>query len=291
MVIESINVKNYRSILDETISCEDLNVLVGANGSGKSSFLQALALFYSGSPKLEVEDFYDCDSNCEIIITIKFKDLSPDANNLFAIYIQDGKLTVERVLKWEDGRPIAKYHGATLQNPNFQPIRNGLEVKDRGKTAKKAYDAIRSQPDYNTLPAWTKIGDVQEKLKKWEADNRDRCTRQRDDGQFFGFSEVAQGYLGRFTRFLLIPAVRDAAVDTAERRGSVLTDLMDLVVRSVLAEGVAVKKLREDTQQKYEEIMDPAKLTELNTLKNQLTATLKTYVPDAMVELSWCGCQ
>jgi len=287
MVIESVNVKNYRSILDETINCEDLTVLVGANGSGKSSFLQALSLFYGGSPKLEVEDFYNCDTSCEIIITIKFKDLSPDANKLFSIYVQDGKLTVERVLKWEDGKIIANYHGATLQNSDFQTIRSGLELKDRGKTARAAYDAIRLQPDYNALPAWTKIGDVQEKLRKWEADNPDSCTRQRDDGQFFGFTEVAQGYLGRFTRFLLIPAVRDAAIDTAERRGSVLTDLMDLVVRSVLAERDAVKKLREDTQQKYQEIMDPTRLTELETLESQLTATLKTYVPDATVELSW----
>jgi putative ATP-dependent endonuclease of OLD family len=98
---------------------------------------------------------------------------------------------------------------------------------------------------------------------------------------------VGQGYLGRFTRFLFIPAVRDASDDAAEGRGSVLTDLMDMVVRSVVANKEVVKKLREDTQQKYEEIMRPENLPELQGLSGQLSTTLRTFVPDASVDLRW----
>ena len=50
MIIESIHIKNYRSILDEKINCEELTALVGANGTGKSSFLRAIGLFYNTSP-------------------------------------------------------------------------------------------------------------------------------------------------------------------------------------------------------------------------------------------------
>ena len=124
-------------------------------------------------------------------------------------------------------------------------------------------------------------------LNHWEADNLDKCVRERDDGQFFGFKEVAQGYLGRYTRLLFVPAVRDASDDAAEGRGSVMTDLMDLVVRSVIASKEAVQKLREETQRQYEEIMDPANLTELGTLAERMTATLRTFVPDASVDLRW----
>lgn len=53
MIIQSVNVKNFRSILDETLYCEGLTALVGPNGSGKSSFLKALELFYSPTPKIE----------------------------------------------------------------------------------------------------------------------------------------------------------------------------------------------------------------------------------------------
>lgn len=287
MIIEAVHVKNFRSILDESLRCENLTALVGPNGSGKSAFLQALNLFYSTSPKVDLEDFYNRDPANEISIRVTFKDLSSEAKELFSIYIQDGKLTVERVFRMDNGKITEKYHGSTLQNDAFRPIRDGLAIKDRGKTAKEAYEAVRSMPDYSSLPPWTTLGDAPENLKKWEGDHPDKCTRQKDDGQFFGFKEVGQGYLGRFTKYLLIPAVREASDDSAEGRGSVLTALMDLVVRSVLANKEAVIKLREETQRQYQEIMDPAKLAELTALEKQLTDTLKAFVPDAGVSLLW----
>jgi predicted ATP-dependent endonuclease of OLD family len=287
MIIESVQAKGFRSILDETLVCDSLTALVGANGTGKSSFLKTIDLFYNSSPRVEVEDFYNGDTSSEIVISITFKDLSQDAKDLFAIYLQGDKLTVERVFQWDGSKTGWKYHGATLQCLDFQPIREGLQIKDRGKTAKAAYESVKANPQYSALPAWTTLSNVENDLKQWESANPSLCVRQRDDGQFFGFKEVAQGYLGRFTRFLFIPAVRDASDDTSEGRGSVLTSLMDLVVRSVIANKEELLKLKEDTQKKYQEILDPSQLAELTTLQDQLTNTLKTFVPDAGVQLNW----
>ncbi|MEE9225742.1 MAG: ATP-dependent endonuclease [Bacteroidota bacterium] len=287
MVIESVRVKGFRSVLDENLVCDSLTALVGANGTGKSSILKALDLFYNPSPRLDVEDFYNEDTSNEVVVAITFKDLSQEAKDLFSIYLQGGKLTVERVFQWDGSKVSWKYHGATLQCPHFQLIRDGLQVKDRGKTARAAYDAVRTNQQYSTLPAWSNLQSVETDLKQWEAQNLQLCVRQRDDGQFFGFKEVAQGYLGRFTRFLFIPAVRDATDDTSEGRGSVLTSLMDLVVRSAIADKEELLKLKDDTQKRYQEILDPSQLTELTSLQHQLTSTLKTFVPDAKVELKW----
>lgn len=287
MIIESVHAKNFRSVLDEALQCENLTALVGANGAGKSTFLRALEVFYGIAPKIDIEDFYNRETSNEIVIGVTFKNLSNEAKELFSSYVQGEKLTVERVFSWQDGNVTAKYHGSSLQNPEFQPVREGLAVKDRGATAKQAYNTLRAKPDYAGLPTWSTIPAVEPSLNQWEAANPGKCTRQRDDGQFFGFGEVGQGYLGKFTRFLFIPAVRDAAGDAAEGRGSVLSDLMDLVVRSVLANKDAVKKLKEDTQRQYEEILDPSKLTELTDLSDQMTKTLKLFVPDAGVELLW----
>ena len=201
--------------------------------------------------------------------------------------MQGDKLTVERVCKFDGGKPTATYHGASLQNPEFKGIRDGLSVKDRGKTARTEYDAIRARSEYGDLPIWSNITAIEPALTKWEADHSGVCKRQRDDGRFFGFTEVGRGYLGRFTRFLFIPAVRDASDDAIEGRGSVLTDLMDMVVRSVVANKEAFKKLREETQHKYEEIMRPENLEELNGLAGQLSKTLQSFVPNASVELRW----
>lgn len=287
MIIESIHVKNFRPILDEILVCDELTALVGPNGCGKSAFLQALDLFYNPSPKVDAEDFYNSDTTEEIVIRITFTNLSKEANVLFSKYSQGGKLTVERVFKCDNGKFFASYHGASLKNLEFQKIREGIAVKDRGATAKPEYEAVCAKREYVDLPAWSSLGAVEPALTKWEGDHPDKCTRERDDGNFFGFTQVSQGYLAQFTRFLFIPAVHDASDDAAEGRGSVLTDLMDMVVRSVVANKEVVKKLREDTQQKYEEIMRPENLPELQGLSGQLSLTLQTFVPDASVDLRW----
>jgi hypothetical protein len=283
-----MRVQNFRSIQDEMLDCDDLTALVGPNSCGKSTFLRALALFYSTSPKLDVDDFYNSDTSTDVVIGVTFDRLPTEAADIFSSYLQGVTLTVERVLKWDNGKILATYHGAALQNTNFQAIRDGLAVKDRGATAKRAYDAVRGVAEYAGLPAWPKqLGTVESILRDWESENPEKCARLRDDGRFFGFNEVGQGYLGRFTRFLFIPAVRDASDDAAEGRGSVLTELMDMVVRNVLANKEAVLRFREETQQKYGEIMDPESLIELQDLSGELSKTLKTFVPNSAVDLRW----
>lgn len=289
MILESIRVKNFRSILDETLHFENLTALVGSNCAGKSSFLRGLNLFYEPSPRIEIDDFYNRDTTVEIIITITFRDLPPEAQEQFFGYIQGYKLSVERVFVWDDGKVAWKYYGATLQNPAFQKIRDALAIKDRGKSAKDSYEKIQSQLDYSSLPSWTNLGSVLENLKEWEANHPDHCLRIRDDGQFFGYKGVAQGYLGRFTRFLFIPAVRDASDDGSEGRGSVLTELMDLIVRNALSDNDKLQNFKKEIQEQYSEIIDPMSQAELNSLADKMTDTLKSFVPDSVdrVDLKW----
>lgn len=283
MIIKSIRVRNFRSIKDETLPCEELTVLVGPNGSGKSSFLRALEMFYTVSARYAVQDFYAEDTSQPILITVTFTDLTDEEKELFQIHLEGGELTVEKDMKWPPSRESQKYYGTRLQNPEFDTFRSASSAKER----KEAYEALIASGKYPVLPKWTKQDDATEALKKWEDSNPDRCSRQRDEGQFFGFKEVGKHRLERFTQFRLVPAVRDAAEDAAEGRGTVISDIMDLVVRSVLAEREEVKKLREDTQQRYEEIVNPANIPQLQTLASDLTDTLKTYVVDARIDLRW----
>jgi predicted ATP-dependent endonuclease of OLD family len=62
---------------------------------------------------------------------------------------------------------------------------------------------------------------------------------------------------------------------------------MDLVVRNTLASRKDFVELKEHTQKKFREIMDPVKLTELTELQNQLSGTLRFYAPEATVSLEW----
>ncbi len=287
MILHSIDVRNFRSILKESMLFDSVTSLVGANGTGKSSFLHAINLFYQRTPKVDNYDFYNGETQNELSVAITFKSLTAEAKALFSAYLQDEDLTVERVFIQKEGKIQHKYHGASLQNDDFKAVRTALDLKDRGKTAKEAYEALRSRTEYTNLPAWTTLTQAPETLRAWEASNPNKCSRRRDDGQFFGFEEVAQGYLGKFTNFLFIPAVREASDDASEGKNSVFTSLMDLVVRSILARKEELRVLKERTQNEYEKILDPANLKELEMLAEKITVTLKTYVPTASVEMEW----
>lgn len=283
MIIESVRVRNFRSILDATVNCDSITVLVGRNGAGKSSFLRALDLFYTLNPRIDEEDFYNRDADQEIVISITFKDLSSEAQEKFSAYAQGDTLTVDRVFKLKENRLATAYHGSRLQNPQFNTIRMAGTAKDK----KELYESLRKDSSYSSLPPWRNQVDSQAALDDWEVENSDKCERLRDDGQFFGFKEVGQGFMGKYSKYLFIPAVRDASDDATEGRGSVFAELMDLVVRSVLANKDNVQKFKKEIKEKYKAVFDVKKHSELENLAQTMTQTLATYVPEAAVAINW----
>jgi predicted ATP-dependent endonuclease of OLD family len=282
MIVKALHVKNFRSILDQRIDCDNLTVLVGRNGTGKSSFLRAMEMFYDPKAAVTADDFYAEDTAKEIEIAVTFTDLGPDEKSLFAPYLDGNDLTVVRIFPLS-GKKSGTYHGMRLQNVDFTPSRDAGGKRD----ILAKYKELREQGTYSTLPVVKNADDALEAMKQWETTNPGSCTKQRDDGQFFGFTEVGNGYLGRHTRFIHIPAVRDASDDATEGKGSCVTEIMDLVVRRTLASRKDFVALKDDTQKKYREIMDPAKLTELSGLQTQLSDTLRYYAPEANVSMEW----
>ncbi len=283
MIIKALRVQNLCCLHDVVLECEPLTALVGPNGCGKSSFLRAIALFFALNPRFAQEDFYDTDTSQDIQITVTFTDLSEKAKEKFASYLDGSDLSITRVLSLAGGKPSAKFYGTRLQNTGFASIREASNATE----ARKKYNELRQDARYGGLPAAASREAVLNALKDWEQAHLEQCTRQRDDGQFFGFTEVAQGYLGRFVRFISIPAVRDASEEAAEGKGSAITALMDLMVRSALASRVELVQFKEEMKKRYEEITRPGNLTEIRQLEDKLTATLKTYVPEAGVKLAW----
>ncbi len=287
MIVHKVSVQNFRSIENEILFCSELTALVGRNGSGKSSFLRALELFYSLSPKVDSEDFYNRDITREIVISVTYKSLNGEALSLFEKYVENNELTVERVFSLKDGKFSSSYHGSSLQNDKCSEVREALLLTDSGKTAKEKYAQLKAGPEFSSLVHATTKAAISESLKNWERANPAKCSRSRDDGQFFGFKSVASGYLGRFTKFLFIPAIRDASQDAADGASSPIAELMNLVVRSVLAGKTELADLKRTTQTQFGELMDPSKLSELSVLAGGMTHTLQSFVPDASIEMSW----
>lgn len=281
MIIKSINVKNFRSILDETLIFDSLTALVGANGSGKSSFLHSLELFQNPQPKIDSDDFYNKNTDNEIVFTITFSNLSDDAKTQFSKYIQSDELTVERIFKLVDDKIVTFYHGSTLQNPDFVKIR----AYTNATTAKPEYENLKQK--YTEFPSWDSYEKVKSRLSEWEENHIGECKRIRDDGQFFGYKEVGSGHLDKYIKLLYIPAVRDASLDATEGKNSVLTVLLDLVIRNELMKKEDVQTFQKEFKERYEKILNTENLKEISKLSESLTETLNSYVSGAKINLSW----
>src|SRR5437588_9286152 len=141
MLLKCVRVRNFRSLRDVTLLCEPLTALVGPNGSGKSGFLRALDIFYTVNPSIDVEDFYNCDTNQPIEITLTFTNLEPEAQERFGTYLCGEELTVTRVISPVDGKPSARYHGSRRQSPAFRTIRDQARAADK----KAAYEKLGTE--------------------------------------------------------------------------------------------------------------------------------------------------
>ncbi|MCQ3809626.1 MAG: ATP-dependent endonuclease [Acidimicrobiia bacterium] len=283
MRIRHLRVKNFRSILDAELSVRDLTALVGRNGTGKSAFLGALELFYERSAPLTEADFHGEDASQDIEIEISYGGLNSVERDKFAPYLEGETLTVVGVFCLISGKKSASFHGTSLQNAAFASIRRIDGKRDRVAE----YDRLRQQPGYATLPTAKSADAAEAAMKDWELEHPDGCERIRDDGQFFGWSNVGTGRLRPHTQFIRIPAVRDAGEDAADQRGSPITEIMNLVVRSALAAHPKLNDLKERTRSEFTQIMDGDAWPKLEALQGELTDALQSFVPESAVDLRW----
>ncbi len=281
MKLKSVHVKHFRCIRDQTLNCEDLTILVGPNGSGKSSFLRALDLFYSTSPSYAQDDFYGRDTDTPITITVTFSELDDDELELYKRYVHNNELSITRKLEWPPRRGSAKYHGLHKCNPDFDGFRRAS-----GSDLRREYNALR-QGKYRELPPYSNKDAAEGALKDWEDRNPDRCEIREDDGQFFGYTAVGKWVLEKGTRFFLVPAVRDAALDAREGKGSPFSEIMDIVVRSTLKDAPSWQDLQNLVREEYRKVIGPIREEKLEQIKSELMEILQTYVPSGSVEIDW----
>jgi len=282
MLIDSVTIRNFRSIREEVLNCQDMTVLVGSNGTGKSSFLRALDLFYTAGARPKEDDYTHGNIEAPIEISVSYKDFSAAEVERFSSYIHHNNLIVKRMFHCGGGKDTGKYFGMTLQHPDFKEIRNAPSKSE----FIKAYKLIS---DKFGLEAVRSADAADDQMTRWEQENSGECELVEDAGQFLGFENVGAGSLSRWTKFLFIPAVRDASLDAVEGKGSPISQLMDWIVRSSLQQREDIKEFREEAEKRYKELTDPTKIPELNRLGTAITSTLKDYYSGVDVKLQWQG--
>ena len=188
MRIEKVHIQNLRAAKDLEVSLDAVTALVGANGSGKSTILLALRVFF-GEAAVSVGDYHNENTAEDIAITATFGGLGPAACAQFSGYVgDDGRLKVSCIVHWDGSRAVRTLHGYAPRNPDFAAVLS----ETREAVAKPLYEALAARPDYAGLPLpWPGIQEAAEALRKWEDGHPDQCRRMLDGGQFFGLHMIA----------------------------------------------------------------------------------------------------
>lgn len=284
MKIKSIHVKNFRCLQDVVLPCDNLTILVGRNGVGKSCLLTALNLFYKTDIRVDKQDYYNEDTSNPISITVRFSDLTELERKLFRPYLEGDELSIEKVMTYDPSKPIQKYYGARYQNPEFEAFRKAV-----GQDLRREYNRLKEKKEYSQFPSYQNKDLAQKVLEEWELSNKGECKQFRDDGQFFGFQNVGKHRMEKYTKFIHIPAVQEASEESMEgaRRGSLFEEIMGIVVKGTLAANKELVQLQIDAEKKYRELINPAENKDLIDLEKELTETLNYYVSDSKVNIQW----
>ncbi|MDD5451338.1 MAG: AAA family ATPase [Desulfovibrionales bacterium] len=277
MIIQRIEATNFRSLRSVDISSSNLLAILGRNGAGKSSVLYALDVFYNTAAQITEYDYFDKDTASDITIRVTYGDFKQDEREEFSSYITAGRLIVTKVIN-SGG---ARYYSASRQLPEFAEIR---------KLA-----ATPKRKEFNDLVSSNKYADLNQKANSAQAVEDAMATFESAhpeflqvfprETQFFGPRNIGGGKLDKYTKFVLVPAVRDASSE-AERRGVILQLIDVLVMRSVNARP-DVRELNAEFERRVKEVYSANNLTELRSLGSLITQVLKRYAPGAELDLTF----
>jgi hypothetical protein len=103
--------------------------------------------------------------------------------------------------------------------------------------------------------------------------------------QFLGPRNIGGGKLDKFTKFVLIPAVRNAASEN-EKKGAIL-QLIDVLVMRNVNKRPDVQKLNEEFEKRIKQVYSQENLQELGHLAAMITQLLAQYAPGAELDLAF----
>jgi len=137
MKLESVSLRNFRGHVETTVAIDELTVLVGRNDAGKSSILDALAIFFSvKGAKIDSSDLNKFTIANIIEIRCTFSD-TPNTividdsapTNLADEFLLNTNAHLEIIKRWKFGGKTQHEVLAHAIHPTADGISNLLEVK------------------------------------------------------------------------------------------------------------------------------------------------------------------
>ena len=235
MKIKHFKVKNYRGLRDIEIPMSQFGCLIGENNSGKSSILQTLSLFFSGS-SLSSMNFFDESKQIRIEMTLS--DISEEDTSFLVdehrprikSIIKNGSLILVRLYE-TDGKSSLKYRKLVPTYRRFSS--EEIDSLLRGQRASQAFveRVLSSFPELNgIINATMNQGHMREKIEIL-AESLPDDQKVLDD--FPLPTGIDRSISAMLPEPIYIPAVKDLADDIKTKEGSPFGKVLGILLKAI----------------------------------------------------------
>lgn len=281
-----LRVSGLRCLHGLELGLDPLTALIGANGTGKSSTVRALQFLF-GEVELDDDDCTDGLADGEVHVTGEFIDLPHGWAVTLRPWLTAGGTLVLTRSRTRDatGRPLLRWSCERAQAPGAAALRAGVADAVGADPLRTLWMEARVLSG-DVLPAWPNKPKVMETLNAYEAAHPEVMTERSED-QSLRFGRGGAHDLSAMVELLVLPAMRDAAGDAGESRGSTLSRLVDITVRSGMDLEAKLADLSAQTGTEYARLIGDVGGTVLKDLARDITAQIAAFAPGTSVTLSW----
>lgn len=281
MRLSSIRIENYKGLREVEIPLSPFVCLIGENSVGKSSMLQALSLFFSGTSVAKSHYFDEArDIRIEVLLTeITDEDLGrlvPEHRERIRDVISANTLRLVRIYG-NDGKGALKYRKPCPTDHRFSD--EALDAAVKGKKGRALVDSVTAIfPELNDVltPAMNQ-SEMRIAVQRL-ADNLPPEQKAMADVELP--TGIEKSIYSIFPERIYIPAVKDFRDDVKTAESTPFGKILAILLQAIEPELADERALFEQLNTKLNRIEGDDRDQRLDALKT-IEATVETFVKES----------
>lgn len=278
MKIQSVRIKNFRTLKDVTIPFDSVTTFIGPNGAGKSTVLRALDWYFNGKPGSLMEK--DCSFGAtheDIEVQVTFADLTEKDRDELGKYTPEGATTFTA---WKR-RGADGTESISANSKSYAPF-NAIRGKVSATDKKIAYNNLRTSDSSIGLPAWSNVDAANQAMTAWEAGHTDQLVEAPESLQtnFFGFN--SGGKMSGLFDFVLVTADLRASEESTDGKSSIIGRILERSVDRAAADE-EIARIVDESREKQQKVYEEKFKAQLEAMTAQLNEVVASYSPGRAV--------
>lgn len=290
MKLTELSITNYRALRDVTIPLSRCGCLIGENNSGKSSFLQALSLFFSGT-KLAASHFFDEFKPIRIAVIFEnitdadLRRLAKEHRSRVAGIVKNGRLELVRAYS-SDGKSSLLYKTLIPNDARFSADNISDLVKKQRAGQVFVNRVVEKFPELGGVVDTTMNQDtVKQKILELAESLPEEQKTVADQPLPTGIDKSIEPML---PDPIYIPAVKDFADDIKTTESTPFGKILAILLQAVEPKLPDAQRLFEELNAKLNRVQQPdgtildKRLDEVKLIES----TVQRYVRESFAEVA-----